>query len=329
MDGIGEFAGIIVVGVIFGLAVLLYIVPIPLYIAAVASRVTISLGNLVGMRMRRVPPSGIVLSLIQAVKGGIPVSAGDLETHYLSGGNVMKVVSALIAASRAGFPLNFKKAAAIDLAGRDVLKAVQMCVNPKVITTGEVAAMAKDGIQIKAVARVTVRANIEKLVGGAGEGTVLARVGEGICTAIGSADKHGLILENPDQISKHVLEKGLDAGTAFEILSIDIMDVDVGRNVGAELQIDQAEADKDVAQAKAEQRRAMAVAREQEMKALEQEMKAKVVAAQAEVPLAISESLRSGKMGLMDYYQLKNIIADTGMRASISKMGGGSSVSLM
>lgn len=321
-----ELAGIIVVVVIFGLALLLYVVPIPLYVAAVSSRVKVSLGTLIGMRMRRVPPSAIVLTLIQAVKGGIPVDAADLETHYLSGGNVQKVVSALIAASRAGFPLNFKKAAAIDLAGRDVLQAVQMCVIPKVITTGEVAAMAKDGIQIKAQARVTVRADIDKLIGGAGQDTVLARIGEGICTAIGSAETHGIILENPDNISKRVLSKGLDAGTAFEILSIDIMDIDVGRNVGAELQIDQAEADKDVAQAKAEQRRAMAVAREQEMKALAQEMKAKVVAAQAEVPLAISESLRSGKMGLMDYYQLKNIIADTSMRDSISRMGGGGSL---
>lgn len=324
MEEAGGLVVVIVVAAIICFFVLLYIVPIPLYIAALASRVRISLGNLIGMRMRRVPPAMIVLSLIQAVKGGIQVSADDLETHFLSGGNVQKVVSALIAASRAGLSLTFKKAAAIDLAGRDVLEAVQMCVTPKVIPTTEVAAMAKDGIQIKAIARVTVRANIEKLIGGANEATVMARVGEGIVTAIGSAEKHGVILENPDNISKLVLEKGLDAGTAFEILSIDIADVDVGRNVGAELQIDQAESDKDVAQAKAEERRMMALAREQEMIALEQEMRAKVVASQADIPKAIAETFRAGKMGLMDYYQLKNIMADTTMRESISRMGGSS-----
>jgi uncharacterized protein YqfA (UPF0365 family) len=268
-----------------------------------------------------VPPNKIVNPLIKAVKAGLDVSVNKLEAHYLAGGNVDRVINALIAAQRAEIPLSFERAAAIDLAGRNVLEAVQMSVNPKVIETPIVAAVAKDGIEVKAKARVTVRANIDRLVGGAGEETIIARVGEGIVTTVGSSESHKEVLENPDSISRTVLSKGLDAGTAFEILSIDIADVDVGRNIGAQLQTDQAEADKRIAQAKAEERRAMAVAREQEMKAMVQEMRAKVVEAEAEVPKAMAEALRQGKLGVMDYYSMKNIIADTQMRDSISRLG--------
>jgi uncharacterized protein YqfA (UPF0365 family) len=273
------------------------------------------------MRLRRVPPAKIVNPQIKAVKGGLTTSIDKLEAHYLAGGNVDRVVNALIAAQRANIPLEFERAAAIDLAGRDVLQAVQMSVNPKVIETPKVAAVAKDGIEVIAKARVTVRANIDRLVGGAGEETIIARVGEGIVTTVGSSASHKAVLENPDSISQTVLEKGLDSGTAFEILSIDIADVDVGRNIGAQLQTDQAEADKKIAQAKAEERRVMGVAREQEMKASVQEMRAKVVEAEAEVPKALAEALKSGKLGVMDYYNMRNLIADTDMRESISKVG--------
>jgi len=288
-------------------------------ISAWAAGVRIGIFTLVGMRFRRVPPALIVNSLIKADKAGINVSTNQLEAHYLAGGNVDRVVNALIAAARANIPLPFERAAAIDLAGRNVLEAVQMSVNPRVIETPTVSAMAKNGIEVRAKARVTVRANIDRLVGGAGEETVIARVGEGIVTTVGSSETHKAVLENPDLISRTVLNKGLDAGTAFEILSIDIADVDVGRNIGAQLQTDQAEADKRIAQAKAEERRALAVAREQEMKAMTQEMRAKVVEAEAEVPQAMAQALREGKLGVMDYYQLQNILADTGMREAIAK----------
>ena len=288
-------------------------------ISAWAAGVRIGIFTLVGMRFRRVPPALIVNSLIKADKAGINVSTNQLEAHYLAGGNVDRVVNALIAAARANIPLPFERAAAIDLAGRNVLEAVQMSVNPRVIETPTVSAMAKNGIEVRAKARVTVRANIDRLVGGAGEDTVIARVGEGIVTTVGSSETHKAVLENPDLISRTVLNKGLDAGTAFEILSIDIADVDVGRNIGAQLQTDQAEADKRIAQAKAEERRALAVAREQEMKAMTQEMRAKVVEAEAEVPQAMAQALREGKLGVMDYYQLQNILADTGMREAIAK----------
>lgn len=311
---------------IFGLVILFFAVlfsfiPLGLWISAQAAQVKVGIFSLVGMRLRRVPPARIVNPLIKATKGGVEVSVNQLEGHYLAGGNVDRVVNALIAAQRAEIPLSFERAAAIDLAGRDVLEAVQMSVNPKVIETPIVAAVAKDGIEVKAKAKVTVRANIDRLVGGAGEPTIIARVGEGIVTTIGSADDHKSVLENPDRISETVLNKGLDAGTAFEILSIDIADVDVGKNIGAELQTDQAEADKRIAQAKAEERRAMAVAREQEMHAAVAEMRAKVVEAEAEIPRAMAQALREGKIGVMDYYNLKNIIADTEMRDAISKMG--------
>jgi uncharacterized protein YqfA (UPF0365 family) len=269
------------------------------------------------MRFRKVPPKLIVNSKIMAVKAGLDFSTDSLESHYLAGGNVSRVVQALIAADKANIELEFNRAAAIDLAGRDVLEAVQMSVNPKVIETPMIAAMAKDGIQLKAISRVTVRANIERLVGGAGEETILARVGEGIVTTIGSADTHKMVLENPDMISKRVLEKGLDAGTAYEILSIDIADVDVGKNIGAELETDRAEADKKIAQAKAEERRAMAFAVEQEMKARVEEMQAKVVEAEARVPLAMANAFEKGQLGVMDYYRMKNIEADTQMRDTI------------
>ena len=271
------------------------------------------------MRLRRVPPQKIVMPLIKAVKAGMEMDTAQLEAHFLAGGNVDRVIDALIAAERAGIELNFSRAAAIDLAGRDVKEAVMVSVTPKVIETPVIAAMAKNGIQVKATARVTVRANIDRLVGGAGEETIIARVGEGIVSTVGSSENHKDVLENPDNISKTVLRKGLDAGTAFEILSIDIADVDVGRNIGAELQIDQAEADKNIAQAKAEERRAMAVALEQEMRAKVQEMKAKVVEAEASVPEAMAYALREGKLGVMDYYNLKNITADTAMRDNIAK----------
>lgn len=303
---------LIIIGVI-GLAVVLFFsfVPVGLWISSLAANVKVSIFNLVGMRLRRVIPSRIVLPLIKAIKAGLSLNVNQLEAHYLAGGNVDSVVNALIASERAGLELHFEKAAAIDLAGRDVFDAVKMSVNPKVIETPMVSAVAKDGIELLVKARVTVRANLERLVGGAGEATVLARIGEGIVTTVGSATSHKEVLENPDDISKRILSKGLDSGTAFEILSIDIADVDVGRNIGAQLQTLQAEADKNIAQAKAEERRAMAVAREQEMRAY-------VVEAEAEVPKAMAQALRDGNMGVMDYYDLQNIKADTTMREKIS-----------
>ena len=312
--------------IILGITIFLSFVPIGLWISSLAAGVNVGIFNLVGMRLRRVIPSRIVNPLIKARKAGIGVSVNQLEAHHLAGGNVDRVVNALIAAQRAQIDLSFERAAAIDLAGRDVLQAVQMSVNPKVIETPVIAAVAKDGIEVRAKARVTVRANIERLVGGAGEETIIARVGEGIVTTVGSAESHKAVLENPDLISRTVLNKGLDSGTAFEILSIDIADVDVGRNIGAQLQTDQAEADKRIAQAKAEERRAMAVAKEQEMKAAVQEMRAKVVEAEAEVPKAIAEALRQGRMGVMDYLNMQNIQADTQMRDSISKSGKSESI---
>ena len=313
---------IILIVVLVLLLVLLNFIPVGLWISAWAAGVNVGLLTLVGMRLRRVPPVRIVLPMVKAVKGGIPVTVDKLEAHYLAGGNVDRVVDALIAAQRADINLTFERAAAIDLAGRNVLEAVQMSVNPKVIETPVIAAVAKDGIELKAKARVTVRANIDRLVGGAGEATIIARVGEGIVTTVGSAESHKEVLENPDQISRTVLNKGLDDGTAFEILSIDIADVDVGRNIGARLQMDQAEADKNIAQAKAAERRFAALAREQEMKAMVQEMRAKVVEAEAQVPLALAEALRSGKLGAIDYYQLQNVIADTRMRQTIAGTPG-------
>ena len=292
--------------------------PVGLWISASASGVHISIFTMVGMRLRRINPSRIVLPMIKATKAGIKVSMNELEAHLLAGGSVDRVVDALIAAQSAQIPLEFEQSRAIDLAGRNVLEAVKMSVNPKVIETPVVAAIAKNGIELRAKARVTVRANIDRLVGGAGEETIIARVGEGIVTTIGSSLTHSEVLENPDRISHTVLCKGLDAGTAFEILSIDIADVDVGRNVGAQLQMDQAEADRRIAQAKAEERRAMAVAQEQEMLAAVQEMRAKVVEAEAEVPRAMAEALRNGKLGVMDYYQMQNVISDTRMRDSIA-----------
>lgn len=297
-------------------------VPVRLWIAARASGVKLRIVSLVGMRLRKIPPARIANPLIKAVKAGIDVNTNMLEQHFLAGGNVDRVVDSLIAAQKADIPLDFKRATAIDLAGRDVLTAVKMSVNPKVIETPIVAAIAKDGIELKAKARVTVRTNIDRLVGGAGEETVIARVGEGIVTTVGSSQTHKEVLENPDLISKTVLAKGLDAGTAFEILSIDIADVDVGRNIGAQLQIDQAQADKKIAQAKAEERRAMAVAQEQEMLATVQQMRAKVVEAEAQIPLAMAEAFREGNLGVMDYYNMKNVIADTHMRDSISEATG-------
>jgi len=314
-------SSIIIIALIALLVILFfYFVPLGLWISAIAAGVKISFFDLIGMRLRRVVPSVIVSPMIKSHKAGLKLTTNKLEAHYLAGGNVDRVVDALIAAQRAEIDLTFERAAAIDLAGRDVLEAVKMSVNPKVIQTPIVTAVAMDGIQVMATARVTVRANIERLVGGAGEDTVLARVGEGIVTTVGSSETHKKVLENPDSISKTVLEKGLDSGTAFEILSIDIADVDVGKNIGAQLQTDQAEADKEIAQAKAEERRAMAVAEEQEMKARVQEMQAKVVEAESEVPKAMAEALRSGNMGVMDYMNLKNIEADTDMRDMISKI---------
>ncbi|MDW7738903.1 MAG: flotillin-like protein FloA [Bacillota bacterium] len=307
--------------IILFLAVIFSFVPIGLWISALAARVPVGIFALIGMRLRRVAPVKIVVPLIKATKAGLDLNVNKLEGHFLAGGNVDRVVNALIAAQRAEIPLPFERAAAIDLAGRDVLQAVQMSVNPKVIETPIVAAVAKDGIEVKAKAKVTVRANIDRLVGGAGEETIIARVGEGIVTTIGSADNHKMVLENPDKISNTVLNKGLDSGTAYEILSIDVADVDVGKNIGAQLQTDQAEADKRIAQAKAEERRAMAVAKEQEMIAAVQQMRAKVVEAEAEVPKALAQALRDGNLGVMDYYQLKNVMADTDMRKSISKLG--------
>ncbi len=311
--------GIIVVAAILLIAVFLRYVPLGLWIRARASGVPLTIGMLIGMRLRRISPHRLVDALITASKAGLNVSINQLEKHFLAGGNIERVIKAQISAQQAGIPLQFEQACAIDLAGRDVLQAVQMSVNPKIIETPPVSAMAMDGIELRVKARVTVRTNIQQLVGGAGEETIIARVGEGIVTTIGSSDTHKAVLENPDKISHTVLNKGLDAGTAYEILSIDIADVDVGRNIGAQLQMDQAEADRRIAQARAEERRAMAVAREQEMKAQVQEMRAKVVAAEAEVPLAMAEALRVGKLGVMDYYQMQNIMADTSMREGISK----------
>ena len=311
---------IVLVLVIVLLAVLFSFVPVKLWIEAMASGVKVGIGQLIGMRLRGISPVRIIYPMIKAVKAGLNVQLPRLETHYMAGGNVDRVVNALIASQGAGIDLGFERACAIDLAGRNVLEAVQMSVSPKVIETPTVAAIAKDGIELRAKARVTVRANIDRLVGGAGEETIIARVGEGIVTTVGSSDTHKEVLENPDLISRTVLSKGLDAGTAFEILSIDIADVDVGRNIGAQLQMDQAEADRRIAQAKAEERRAMAVAQEQEMVALEQEMRARVVEAEAEVPRAMAEALRDGKLGVMDYYNMQNLQADTSMRNSISGM---------
>ncbi len=320
MDAIAGLSGIAIFVIVIIVLLFLYLVPITLWLSALFAGVRIKIvSDLVGMRFRRVPPSVIVKSKITASKAGISIETALLEAHYLAGGNVIKVVNALISANKANLDLSFEKAAAIDLAGRDVLEAVQMSVLPKVIETPMVAAVAKDGIQLKAVARITVRANIERLVGGATEQTILARVGEGIVSTIGSSASHKDVLENPDSISKVVLTKGLDAGTAFEILSIDIADVDVGTNIGAILQTDQAEADLKVARAKAEERRAAAVASEQEMRAEVEKMRAKVVEAEAEVPKAISEAFRSGNLGIMDYYNLRNVQSDTDMRNSIAK----------
>lgn len=310
---------VLIAGVLFGVFFFLYFVPVNLWITAIFSGVKISIMDLVLMRIRKVPPSSIVNALIISTKAGIQVTQKDIETHFLAGGNVMNVIKALISADKANILLDFKMATAIDLAGRDVFDAVQLSVNPRVINTPPVAAVAKDGIQLIAKARVTVRTNIRQLVGGAGEETILARVGEGIVTTIGSAVDHKQVLENPDRISKVVLDKGLDAGTAFEILSIDIADIDIGENIGAKLQTDQAEADLKVANARAEERRAMAVALEQEMKAKAQEAKAKVIEAEAEVPKAMAEAFRTGNMGIMDYYRMQNMKADTDMRESIAK----------
>ena len=312
----------------FGIALIIIIlvmlffsfVPVGLWITAFFSGVRVSISTLIGMRLRRVAPSRIVNPMIKATKGGLDIDINDLEAHFLAGGNINTVVDAIIAAQRANIPLTFERAAAIDLAGRNVLEAVQVSVNPKVIETPLIAAVAKNGIEVMVKARVTVRANIERLVGGAGEETIIARVGEGIVTTVGSSMSHESVLENPDSISQTVLSKGLDSGTAFEILSIDIADVDIGRNIGGKLQMEQAEADKNIAQAKAEERRAMAVAKEQEMKAEVQAMRAKVVESEAEVPLAMAEAFRKGNIGVMDHYNMRNILADTQMRSSISKI---------
>lgn len=312
----------VVIGLIL-LSVLFTFVPVMLWISALAAGVRVSIFTLIGMRLRRVIPSRVINPLIKAHKAGLGVTTNQLESHYLAGGNVDRVVNALIAAHRANIELTFERAAAIDLAGRDVLEAVQMSVNPKVIETPFIAGVAMDGIEVKAKARITVRANIDRLVGGAGEDTIVARVGEGIVSTIGSSTNHKKVLENPDMISQTVLAKGLDAGTAFEILSIDIADVDIGKNIGAELQTEQAEADKKIAQAKAEERRAMAVAQEQEMKARVEEMRAKVVEAEATVPLAMAEALKEGNIGVMDYMNIQNISADTDMRDSFGKLSGG------
>jgi uncharacterized protein YqfA (UPF0365 family) len=320
MEGIG----IIIVGIIVAIIVLwafFYFIPLGLWFSAVFARVYVPIGQLIGMRIRKVPPGIIVLSMVSATKAGLKLNLDDMEAHYLAGGNVRSVVNALISADKANIDLDFKSATAIDLAGRDVLEAVQMSVNPKVINTPPVTAVAKDGIQLIAKARVTVRAAIKQLVGGAGEETVLARVGEGIVSSIGSNESHKSVLENPDFISRVVLEKGLDAGTAFEILSIDIADIDIGKNIGAVLQMDQANADKNIAQARAEERRAMAVALEQEMKAKAQEARAKVIEAEVKVPLAMAEAFKAGNLGIMDYYKMKNIESDTKMRDSISGEG--------
>lgn len=305
--------GLVIAIVVLALLIVFffYFVPIGLWITAIFSGARVSLGTLIGMRLRKVTPGDIIRPYISAIKADVDLNVGQMEAHYLAGGNVGRVVQAIISADRANIELPWKRATAIDLAGRDVLEAVQVSVNPKVIQTPRVSAVAKDGIQLVAVARVTVRANIDRLVGGAGEETIIARVGEGTVSSIGSASSHKMVLENPDQISRYVLERGLDQGTAYEILSIDIADVDVGRNIGAELQTDQAQADKNIAQAKAEERRAMALA-------AEQEMRARVVEAEAQVPLALAEAFRSGRLGVMDYYKMENVQADTAMRGSIA-----------
>jgi uncharacterized protein YqfA (UPF0365 family) len=318
--GLLTMAGLTLLTVVV-LAFLLYFIPVQLWIAAWSSGAPVGIFTLIAMRLRRVPPGVVITSRISAVKAGLDIALNDLEAHYLAGGNVPKIVNALISADKANIPMPFKRAAAIDLAGRDVLEAVKMSVIPKVIQTPRIAAVAKDGIQLIAVSRVTVRTNIDRLVGGAGEETVIARVGEGMVSTIGSAETHKHVLENPDHISKNVLKKGLDAGTAYEILSIDIADVDVGENIGAKLQIEQANADKLMAQARAEARRAMAVAQEQEMKAKVEEMRARVVEAEAEVPRAMAEAFRSGHLGIMDYYRMQNVKADTEMRTSLAKDG--------
>lgn len=317
-ENIGLLALVAFVSIIL-LWLIFYFVPVGLWFMAIISNVRISLIQLILMRWRKVPPSVIVSAMIEGTKAGLKLNANELEAHYLARGNVTNVVHALVSAEKAGIVLDFKMASAIDLAGRDVFEAVQMSVNPKVINTPPVSAVAKNGIQLIAKARVTVRANIKQLVGGAGEDTVLARVGEGIVSSIGSAESHKLVLENPDSISKLVLSKGLDAGTAFEILSIDIADIDVGKNIGAQLQMDQAQADKNIAQAKAEERRAMAIANEQEMKAKAQEARAKVIEAEALVPQAMADAFRNGNLGIMDYYRMQNIQADTTMREAIGK----------
>lgn len=322
MDGL-PFLIIVGIASLVGLWILFYFIPVGLWFSALVSGVKISLIQLILMRWRKVPPEIIVNALIASSKAGLKLNRDELEAHFLAGGRVQLVVNALISADKANIPLDFKSATAIDLAGRDVLEAVQMSVNPKVINTPPVAAVAKDGIQLICKARVTVRANIKQLVGGAGEETILARIGEGVVSSIGSAQSHKSVLENPDSISKVVLAKGLDAGTAFEILSIDIADIDVGINIGAKLQMDQANADKNIAQARAEERRAMAVASEQEMKAKAQEARAKVIEAEAEVPKAMAEAFRNGNLGIMDYYKMENVKADTGMRDSISGKGAG------
>lgn len=315
--GIGLYIVFIVAAIIF-IWLFFYFIPLGLWFSAIFANVRVPIFSLIGMRIRKVPPGIILNALINSTKAGLVLNQDDLEAHFLAGGNVRSVVNALISADKANIDLDFKAATAIDLAGRNVLDAVQMSVNPKVIDTPPVTAVAKDGIQLICKARVTVRANIKQLVGGAGEDTVLARVGEGCVSSIGSSKSHKEVLENPDSISRVVLDKGLDAGTAFEILSIDIADIDIGKNIGAVLQMDQANADKNIAQAKAEERRAMAVALEQEMKAKAQEARAKVIEAEAEVPKAMAESFRSGNLGIMDYYRMKNIEADTGMRDSIA-----------
>jgi len=316
---------LMIAGAIIFIFFFLYFVPVNLWITAVFSNVKISIMNLILMRFRKVPPGVIVNAMITATKAGLQVTTNEIETHFLAGGNVNNVIKALISADKANIPLTFKMATAIDLAGRDVADAVQLSVNPRVIDTPPVSAVAKNGIQLVVRARVTVRTNINQLVGGAGEETILARVGEGIVTTIGSADDHKRVLENPDLISKVVLGKGLDAGTAFEILSIDIADIDVAENIGAKLQTEQASADLKVAQAKAEERRAMAVAYEQEMKAKAQEARAKVIEAESQIPIAIAEAFRSGNLGIMDYYKIQNVQADTGMRDAIARPGGGNS----
>jgi uncharacterized protein YqfA (UPF0365 family) len=318
---------LVAIGIIF-FFLFLYFIPVGLWITAVFANVKVTLGELFGMRIRKVPPGIIVNSLITATKAGLNVTTRELETHYLAGGDVPNVIRALISADKANISLDFKQATAINLAGRDVFEAVQISVNPKVITTPKVAGVAADGIQLIAVARVTVRASIAQLVGGAGEDTILARVGEGIVSSIGSAKSHKEVLESPDKISKHVLSRGLDAGTAFEILSIDIADVDVGANIGAKLQIDQATADLKVAEAKAEERRAMAVALDQEMKARATEARANVIQAEADIPKAIAQAFLSGNLGIMDYYKMQNVQADTDMRQSISGSGKGSAGSI-